>query len=171
VTPLRTTFALLLLTAAMLLAVGCMIGDRICTAPGPSESPIPIITKISNLKEQPSGYWIRMEPISDKTAGEVFDLSTTTNLSVDEKVLVQVYYANHTSLDRRKFSGLSDYTNVLAGSNGINRTLFTVNTSGYYPAWYIATEGSVSYNSPLGYTYFRVFPKQNETGSTTEAEG
>jgi len=104
-----------------------------------------------------------MDPISDKTSGEIFNISTTTNLSVDEKILIQVYYANHTSLDQRKFSGLSDYTNVIAGRDGINRTVFTVNTSDYYPAWYIATESAVIANASPGYTYFRVFSEQNAT--------
>jgi hypothetical protein len=109
--PVYAMVALVLVIVAVLLAAGCMVENRSFFVPTPT--PVPLITQTPSLQDQSSVYWIKIDPISDKLAGDVFTVTSTTNLSAGDEILVQVYSLTINSLDRRKFSGASDYVKVL----------------------------------------------------------
>jgi len=137
---------------------GCVIGDgerdyamSHMTPTDARSSPItPAAIPIPSTPTPSSFYWIKIDPISDKQVGEIFTINSTTNLSVGEEILVQVYQTTwHTQLKSSTyiFSGTTDTIKVIPGKNGTNTISFTVNSSGFHPDIYQVYEVAVNENA------------------------
>jgi hypothetical protein len=126
-----------------------MIGDRVFSIPTPITTPIPTTTRIPSPQDQPSGYWIIIEPVSDKEVGDIFTVNATTNLSAGEPILFMVYSPPHSSMKSSPewFSGATEESVVVFGHDGINVTFFRVNTSSFFPNMYLITESAILENS------------------------
>jgi hypothetical protein len=114
-TPSRVPPALVLLLVAVLLVAGCaQVGDgKRVTNGTPS---VTMTMPATSPRDQPSVYWIRIDPVGNKTVGDVFTITSTTNLSAGEEILVQVYSSTfHPGGRAGKFSGSTGYTNVTTG--------------------------------------------------------
>jgi hypothetical protein len=171
-TSLRTIFALTLFIIAVVLSVGCMgqtgdgksAGNIISHVPTTAAIPIP--TPIDPYKVSQEGYWIKIDPISDKQVGDIFIVTSTTNVSVGEEILVQVYSPKFFPGGQQEFSGTTGNVEVIQGSNGINTISFFVNTSAFRPNEYVVTEDAIRQNA-TGFTPFNVLPAPVSSGNTT----
>jgi len=159
-TPLRTTLALLLLVAAVVLVAGCVgeqsgVSKSVGNVPSTvlKETPILPSTQIESPQAPEDGYWIKIDPISDKQVGDIFRVNSTTNLSAGEEILVQVYNSRIV----RDISGASGSVKVVQGAGEMNMTSFVVNTSDFRPDEYIVTEDAIRQNT-FGVIFFNVFP-------------
>ena len=93
--PMRVTLTLMImLIAGLVLAAGCVgqaengksAGN--ITLPVPITSSIPTPIQIEPSKVPQEGYWIKINPVSDKYVGESFTITSTTNLPTGEEILV-----------------------------------------------------------------------------------
>jgi hypothetical protein len=172
-TALRSMFVILIITAGLVLAAGCMgqnwDGKTLGNVPSPVFiTPIPTLMQIeSSVVPQESYYWIKIDPIGDKVVGETFTITSTTNVSTGEEILVQVYPANHFNgpkMQTWEFYGASGTVKVIQGSNGINTILFVVNSSTLYktsplePGEYIVSEDAIRQDASTG-ILFNVNPR------------
>lgn len=169
-TPHYITSALLLLVVCMLVAAGCITAihnGQVSFEYGKNGRIVshPILPTSPTLKQipvQPSLYWIRIDPISDKKAGDFFTINSTTNLSAGDEILVQVFSANyhsHVKSDTSTFSGVLGHVNVIPGRNGINTISFIVNSSGHNPDKYVIFEEAVIENA-TGSALFNITPEK-----------
>lgn len=157
-TPLCKTLTLILLLLAVLVGAGCVgqaekgrsAGN--VTLPVPITSSIPTPTQIETYQAPPNGYWIKIDPISDKFVGESFTITSTTNLSVGTEILVLVYSATHFNgpkMQTWEFYGVTGTVKVIQGDRGINTISFVVNSSTLYnstplqPDEYAVTEDAI----------------------------
>jgi hypothetical protein len=173
-TPLCKTLTLILLLLALLMAAGCVGQAENGRSAGnvPStvliSSSIPAPTEIETYKVPPDGYWIKIDPISDKFVGEIFTIASTTNLPTGEEILVQVYsstFKTGAKFSTNKFYGATGTLRVIRGTNGINIILFVVNTSELKPDEYIVTEDAVI-QPVAGSALFNVLPAPDSYGKT-----
>jgi hypothetical protein len=177
---LQTMVVLMLIIVAMLLAAGCVgqaengkIAGNI-TLPVPITSSIPTPIQIEPSQVPQEGYWINIDPISDKYTGEVFTITSTTNLSVGTEVLVQVYSGKHFNgpkMQTWEFYGATGSVKVIQGNRGINTISFVVNSSTLYnstplqPDEYIVTEDAIL-EPVTGTVLFNVLPAPDSYGKT-----
>ncbi|WP_369425252.1 PGF-CTERM sorting domain-containing protein, partial [Methanothrix sp.] len=78
----------------------------------------------------------------DKYVGEKFTLSGTTNLAVDDTLIITVTSASFRPTEKTQaseFSGASGTTKVVKGTAGENAWSFDVDTTGFKPDQYIVT--------------------------------
>jgi hypothetical protein len=174
-TPLRVALALVLVMVAMLLVAGCagQPGDRTSAANGDPSNTAPTLV--------PSGYWIRIDPISEKKVGDNLTVTATTNLPAEEKIHVQIFssgveryiHLNHPA-PWEWMGGMStvgNVVNVVPGNNGINTTLFVVgDTSWFEPDEYIVGESTVDEKTSNG-TSFILYPDFVLNGNITLKPG
>jgi uncharacterized secreted protein with C-terminal beta-propeller domain len=73
-----------------------------------------------------SGFYISIDPISDKVVGDRFSITGTTNLPADAEILVQVYSSSFTPTEKSQSGEFS-------GATG------TIRTSSYSPPLPVAT--------------------------------
>lgn len=180
---LRVTLALALVIGTVLLAAGCVTGQ---TGEGKNMGNVPstvLVTSIPSLKQIESPivpeegyYWIKMDPISDKYTEENFTITSTTNLSAGDEILVQVYPSTFfpgPKMQSREFYGATGTVLVIQGRSGINTILFNVNSSTLYnstplkPDEYIVTEDSVLHVATCS-ELFRILPTSGSAGNITE---
>jgi len=168
----RITLTFVLTIVAILLLAGCVGQDMEGKTMGnvPSTliiTPIPTLRQIESPLVSREGYWIRIDPISDKVVGENFTIISTTNVSAGEEILVQEYSAKHFNgpkMQTWEFYGASGTVKVIQGSNGINTILFVVNSSTLYkssplePDEYIVSEDAIRQGASTG-TLFNVNPR------------
>ena len=157
--PSRIPIVLVLLIGVLLTA-GCMIGDRIQTH---IITPVPTTIRIPPPHDQPSGYWIKIDPISDKQVGDNFTITARTNLSIGEAILVQIYPSDFNPGG----SWHSIYTEtgqvkVKFGRNGNNFTSFNISLSDCYLDTYSVNEIAINENVTSN-TNFNVIEKVNST--------
>ena len=172
-TSLRIIDVVLIVMVSVLLGSGCTgtTGDGSNVSHVPSlilTSPsIPTPTQIESPQVPQEGYWIRIDPISDKYAGDIFTITATTNLSAGEEILVQVYSPTHFNgpkMQTREFYGATGTVIVIPGINGINTISFVVNSSTLYnssplkPDLYAVTADAVI-QPVTGITLFNVNPR------------
>jgi len=155
-TRLRILPIFVLVIAVLLLAMGFMI---VKPFEARVAAPAPTILQTQVPQVQPSvPRWIRIDPIGDKMEGDVFTVTSTTNLSEGEEVLVEVMnYEWHHPL-----CGSYDTVKVISGINGTNTISYTVNTSSFNPEKYLVHETSLrkyAENRTENETYFNLTPK------------
>lgn len=96
-----------------------------------------IYARLQFLVEDPV---ITVAPVSEKQVGDVFTIAGTTNLAVDDLVLVEVVSSSFEptmKADPGGFSGVSGSVPVRKGTGGLNRWAFPVNTTAFRPDEYI----------------------------------
>lgn len=159
-TPFCVTFALLLLAIAVMVAAGCAgeqsgVSKSVGNVPPTviKETPIQPSIQIESPQAPEDGYWIKIDPISDKQVGDIFTVNSTTNLPAGEETLVQVYNSRIV----RDISGTSGSVKVVQGAGEMNMTSFVVNTSDFRPDEYVVTEEDIRHNTS-GVIIFNVFP-------------
>jgi hypothetical protein len=156
--PSRVAITLLLLVAVMLTAAGCLVStnggkDNIIHIPfNPATSPTPAtsVKPTLSIHDQPSGYWIKIDPISDKLEGDVFTVNASTNLSVGEEILVQIYREGRYSKSQSgEFAGGEGTVKVMVERDGNNSISFTINSSEFHltEATYRFFEDAVNENA------------------------
>ena len=167
-TSLRTMFVILIVTAVLALAAGCMgqaetgKSDRNVTSPVPTTPSIATTTEIEPPQISQEGYWIKIDPIGDKQVGDIFTITSTTNLSAGEEILVQVYNSRIV----RNITGTLGTVKVIQGTGGINTISFVVNTSEFKPDEYIVSEDATGQET-FGIAFFNVFQKPVSPGNVT----
>jgi PBP1b-binding outer membrane lipoprotein LpoB len=163
---------ILFLVIVAVLVSGCIIGDgerdyamsHMTPTDAQSSLITPAATQIPSTSTPPSLYWIKIDPISDKQVGEIFTINSTTNLSVGEEILVQVYQSYwHTSMKNSniEFSGTTGTAKVIPGRNGTNAISFRVNASEFNlpPQEYGIVEYGVNENTQ-GVARFNISPRK-----------
>jgi PGF-CTERM protein len=100
-------------------------------------------TKFQFLVEVPV---IRVDPVGEKHVGDKFTITATTNLAVDDDVLVTVISSSFkpTKKDTSgEFSGATGTVKVTKGTSGLNTISFPVDSSTFKPDEYLVTETGV----------------------------
>ncbi|MDO9324136.1 MAG: PGF-CTERM sorting domain-containing protein, partial [Methanoregula sp.] len=100
-------------------------------------------TKLQFLVEVPV---IRIDAIGDKHVGDKFTITASTNLAVDDEVLVQVYSSSFKPTQKSQsgeFSGATGTVKVAKGDSGMNKISFDVDSSTFKPDEYIVTEEAI----------------------------
>jgi hypothetical protein len=162
-------FIIVIASAVLVLAAGCMgqvetgKSDMNVTSPVPTTASIPIPTPIDPYKVSQEGYWIKVDPISDKLVGDIFTVTSTTNVSAGEEILVQVYSSTFFPGGQREFYGTFGTVEVNQGINGINTISFVVNTSELKPDEYIVTNDAIRQDASSG-VLFNVLPDLHHPG-------
>ncbi|MFA4825706.1 MAG: MEMAR_RS02690 family S-layer glycoprotein [Methanoregula sp.] len=100
-------------------------------------------TKLQFLVEVPV---IRIDPIGDKHVGDKFTITASTNLAVDDEVLIEVYSSSFKPTQKSQsgeFSGATGTVKVTKGDSGMNKLSFDVDSSTFKPDEYIVTEDAI----------------------------
>ena len=87
--------------------------------------------------------YIHIVPVNDKNVGDKFSINATTNLNVDEDILVEVYSASFRPAQKPpsgEFSGATGTMKVLAGANNNNFFTFDIDTSTFKPDIYLIND-------------------------------
>jgi hypothetical protein len=153
----RIKVVLMLLIAVTLVTAVYLVVVNGGNTPPTSPKPIDLMTPISRTPVQLSGYWIKVDPISDKEVGDIFTINARTNIPVGDEVLVQVY--SNTFTDHRlnktgmEFKGAVGTVRVARGNGDINITSFVVNTSAFTPDEYLVTEEGTIQDASGAYVF------------------
>ncbi|MCX6681559.1 MAG: PGF-CTERM sorting domain-containing protein, partial [Methanoregula sp.] len=100
-------------------------------------------TKLAFLVEEPV---IRIDAIGDRHVGDKFTITATTNLAVDDSVLVEVYSSSFKPTQKSQsgeFSGATGTVKVTKGDAGLNKLSFDVDASTFKPDEYIVKAEAV----------------------------
>jgi PGF-CTERM protein len=100
-------------------------------------------TKLQFIVETPV---IRVNPVGDKHVGDKFTITASTNLAVDDQVLVTVYSSSFKPTAKSQsgeFSGATGTVKVTKGDSGLNVVSFDVDSSTFKPDEYIVTETAI----------------------------
>jgi PGF-CTERM protein len=128
-------------------------------------------TKFQFLVEVPV---IRVDPVGEKHVGDKFTITATTNLAVDDDVLVTVISSSFkpTKKDTSgEFSGATGTVKVTKGTSGLNTISFPVDSSTFKPDEYLVTETGVL-QTVTGTALFNVIaPDVTPTVPTTMVTG
>ncbi len=106
-----------------------------------------IYTKLQFVVELPQ---ITILPVDEKQVGDQFTLAGTTNLAVDDTILVEVTSSSFkptAKTESGEFSGSSGTVTVRKGSGGLNRWSFPVNTATFRPDEYIIHVSGITVNT------------------------
>jgi hypothetical protein len=150
------------LVIVAVLVSGCVIGDgerdyamsHITPTDAQSSLITPAKIPTPSIPTPPPLYWIKIDPISDKQQGDIFTANASTNLSVGDEILVQVYQTDgHTDIRHieGEFYGIVSTVKVMPGRNEINTISFIVNSSELYP-------------DPRKYSFYEAAINENATG-------
>jgi PGF-CTERM protein len=113
-------------------------------------------TKLQFLVEVPK---ITVLPVGDKQVGDKFTIQGTTNLAVDDEVLVQVTSSSFKPTDKTQsgeFSGATGTVKVVAGTQGFNTWSFPVDAASFKPDEYIVQAQSITVSGAQASTLFNV---------------
>jgi PGF-CTERM protein len=100
-------------------------------------------TKLQFLVEVPE---IKILPITEKMIGDKFEIKGTTNLAVDDEILVEVYSSSFGPTPKEtsgEFSGASGTVKVVKGTEGFNTWSFPVDTTTFKPDEYIVQASAI----------------------------
>ncbi|HUU76304.1 MAG TPA: MEMAR_RS02690 family S-layer glycoprotein [Methanoregulaceae archaeon] len=101
-------------------------------------------TKLQFLIEEPS---VRISPITEKMVGDKFEIKGTTNLAVDDELLVEVVSSSFQPTQKTQsgeFSGATGTVKVVKGTEGFNTWAIPVDTTTFKPDEYIVTVAGVT---------------------------
>ncbi|NYT05349.1 MAG: DUF3821 domain-containing protein [Methanomicrobiales archaeon] len=99
-------------------------------------------TKLTFLVEEP---WIQIDPIADKYVGDTFTITGTTNLAVDDELLVEVVSSSFKPTEKTQsgeFSGASGTIAITKGDT-YNTWAFDVDAATFKPDEYIVKVESI----------------------------
>jgi len=127
-------------------------------------------TKLQFLIEVPE---IKIVPITEKMVGDKFEVKGTTNLAVDDELLVEIYSSSFGPTPKEQtgeFSGSSGTVKVVKGTEGFNTWSFPVDTTTFKPDEYIVQVSAIGLetaNDVTGTTLFTVVEFVPTTVPTT----
>ena len=104
-------------------------------------------TKLQFMIEVPT---IKIVPVTEKMVGDKFTISGTTNLAVDDELLVEIYSAAFGPTSKEtsgEFSGVSGTAKVVKGTEGFNTWSFPVDTTTFKPDEYITQVSAIGLQS------------------------
>jgi PGF-CTERM protein len=114
-------------------------------------------TKLQFLVEVPE---IRILPITEKMVGDKFEIRGTTNLAVDDEILVEVYSSSFGPTPKEtsgEFSGASGTVKVNKGTEGFNTWSFPVDTTTFKPDEYIVQATAIGLETAQDVTATTLF--------------
>jgi hypothetical protein len=150
------------LVIVAVLVSGCVIGDGerdyAMSHMTPPDTDHPLNTPNYTILNQPSGYWIKIDPISDKQQGDIFTVNASTNLSAGEEILVHFYReGRYPKSQSGEFPGGEGTAKVMVERDGNNSISFTINSSEFHltSATYRFVEAAVNENAS-GWARFNI---------------
>lgn len=123
-------------------------------------------TKLQILIENPV---ITIDPVGDRHVGDKFTITATTNLAVDDEVLVEVYSSSFQPTQKSQsgeFSGATGTIKVTKGDSGLNKLSFDVDASTFKPDEYLVKESAVLQDA-TGTALFNVLEASAPTATPT----
>jgi PGF-CTERM protein len=114
-------------------------------------------TKLQFLIEVPE---IKIVPITQKVVGDKFNVQGTTNLAVDDEILVEIYSSSFGPTPKEtsgEFSGTSGTVKVVPGTEGFNTWSFPVDTTTFKPDEYIVTVSAIGLETAQDITATTLF--------------
>jgi PGF-CTERM protein len=114
-------------------------------------------TKLQFLVEVPE---IKIVPITEKMVGDKFEVKGTTNLAVDDELLVEIYSSSFGPTPKEtsgEFSGVSGTVKVVKGTEGFNTWSFPVDTTTFKPDEYIVQVSAIGLQSAQDVTATTLF--------------
>ena len=122
--------------------------------------------KLQFLVEVPK---ITVLPVGEKQVGDKFTISGTTNLAVDDEILVEVTSSSFKPTDKTQsgeFSGATGTVKVVKGTDGLNTWSFPVDAAAFKPDEYIVQASGITVNAQTS-TLFNVVEFKPTTVPTT----
>jgi PGF-CTERM protein len=122
--------------------------------------------KLQFLVEVPK---ITVLPVGEKQVGDKFTISGTTNLAVDDELLVEVTSSSFKPTDKTQsgeFSGATGTVKVVKGTDGLNKWSFPVDAAAFKPDEYIVQAAGITVNAQTS-TLFNVVEFKPTTVPTT----
>jgi PGF-CTERM protein len=113
-------------------------------------------TKLQFLVEVPK---ITVLPVGEKQVGDKFSISGTTNLAVDDEILVQVTSSSFKPTQKTQsgeFSGATGVVKVQKVTDGFNKWSFPVDASSFKPDEYIVQAQGITVTGAQTSTLFNV---------------
>jgi PGF-CTERM protein len=123
-------------------------------------------TKLQFLIEEPI---IRIAPVTEKQVGNKFTINGTTNLAVDDEILVEVTSSSFGPTPKTQsgeFSGQTGTVKVVKGTEGFNTWSFAVDASTFKPDEYIIKASGITVDVSSN-TLFNVVEFKPTTVPTT----
>jgi PGF-CTERM protein len=112
--------------------------------------------KLQFLVEVPK---ITVLPVGEKQVGDKFTIAGTTNLAVDDELLVEVTSSSFkptTKTQSGEFSGSTGTVKVQKGTDGLNKWSFPVDAAAFKPDEYIVQVASITVSGAQASTLFNV---------------
>jgi len=112
--------------------------------------------KLQFLVEVPK---ITVLPVGEKQVGDKFTIAGTTNLAVDDELLVEVTSSSFHPTDKTQsgeFSGATGTVKVQKGTDGMNKWSFPVDAAAFKPDEYIVQVSSITVSGAQASTLFNV---------------
>jgi len=112
--------------------------------------------KLQFLVEVPK---ITVLPVGEKQVGDKFSVAGTTNLAVDDELLVEVYSSSFkptTKTQSGEFSGATGTVKVQKGTDGLNKWSFPVDAAAFKPDEYIVSAAGITVTGAQTSTLFNV---------------
>ena len=116
-----------------------------------------MFTTVSFFVNEPDAF---IDPVGEHAVGEKFSITGTTNLAVDDNLMVEVYSSSFAPTGKgqpNEFSGKSGIVKVQPGSGSSNRWSFDIDASGFVPDEYIVKVTAVN-QQVTGTTTFSIVP-------------
>lgn len=112
--------------------------------------------KLQFLVEVPK---ITVLPVGEKQVGDKFTIAGTTNLAVDDELLIEVTSSSFkptTKTQSGEFSGATGTVKVQKGTDGLNKWSFPVDAAAFKPDEYIVQAQAITVSSAQTSTLFNV---------------
>jgi PGF-CTERM protein len=122
--------------------------------------------KLQFLVEVPK---ITVLPVGEKQVGDKFTIAGTTNLAVDDELLVEVTSSSFKPTEKTQsgeFSGATGTVKVQKGTDGLNKWSFPVDAAAFKPDEYIVQSSGITVNAQTS-TLFNVVEFKPTTVPTT----
>ena len=126
-----------------------------------------MFTTVSFFVNEPDAF---IDPIGEHEVGEKFSITGTTNLAVDDNLMVEVYSSSFAPTGKgqpNEFSGKSGIVKVQPGSGNYNRWSFDIDASGFVPDEYIVKVTAVNQQVTGTTTFSIISPRIRTTVPTT----
>ena len=129
----------------------------------PSSAPMLSVIPNGIVVEKPN---VLIDSIGTHIVGEKFTITGSTNLAVDDDLLIEIYslsFRPTTKGESNEFSGTTGIVKVQRGTEGNNRWSFDVDTSAFKPDEYIV-QVSVINPKVSGSTSFTIVDREVSNG-------